>query len=386
MNGIKKVFLALFSIVLLGSLLGTAGSTSAVINLTKPKNIENWLSNSKLYDHFVSNATEQGQKSVGATEDANVTSLSDAAVQDAAKSAFSQALIESNVNKFIDSNYDWLEGKTDKPSFVIDLTSAKQSFAEQVGAYVTQHLTSLPACTDLPSAQAQAADPLNATCRPPSLSPQAAGAQVTQQIASSTELLNNPVLTAQNINPEQGSQNKPYYIKLAHLPKVYQYGKLVPIVLAALSLISTLFLIYLSSSRRRGFGLVGVIFAIAGVLLIIMKFSSDFVFKQAENRVFNNSTTGQLQQSLTSFAHQLEDALLKIDLYFGIAFLLIALMIFIILRINKKKINAPNVPANPVMPEPSAPAPQALPKTKSRPTSPDRPATPPRPKKPRLIQ
>lgn len=386
MNGIKKVFLTLFSVLLLGSLLGTAGSTSAVINLTKPKNIEKWLSNSRLYDHFVSNATEQGQKSVGATEDADVTSLSDAAVQDAARSAFSQALIESNVNKFIDSNYAWLEGRTDKPSFVIDLTSAKQSFAEQVGAYVTQHIASLPACTDLPTAQAQAADPLNATCRPPSLSPQAAGAQVTEQIAASNQLLDNPVLTAQNINPEPGSQSKPYYIKLAHLPKVYQYGKLVPIVLAALSLISAVCLVYLSSTKRRGLGQVGIILAIAGVLLIVMKFSSDLVFKQAENRLFNNSTTGQLQKSLTSFAHQLEDALLKIDLYFGIAFLLIALIIFIVLRINKKQINTPSVPVNPVVAEPIVPASQALPKTKSRPTGPDRPASPPRPKKPRLIQ
>ena len=386
MNGIKKVFVALFAVVLLGSLLGTAGSTSAVINLTKPKNIEKWLSNSKLYDHFVSNTTEQGQKSVGAAEDANVTSLSDAAVQDAAKSAFSQALVESNINKFIESNYAWLEGKTSKPDFVIDLTDAKQSFAEQVGAYVTQHLSTLPACTDIPTSQAQAADPLNATCRPPSVSPQAAGEQVTQQIASSSELLNNPVLTVQNINPEQGSQNKPYYVKLAHLPKVYQYGKLVPIVLAVLSLISALFLIYLSSTRRRGVGLVGIIFAIAGVLLIAMKFSSDLVFKQAENRVFNTSTTGQLQQSLTSFAHQAEDALLKIDLYFGIAFLVIALIIFVALRINKKKPSVPNVTAGPIAPEPTPQAPQSIPKTKSRPTSPDKPTAPPRRKKPRLIQ
>jgi hypothetical protein len=391
MHGARKVLLALLAIVLLASLLGTAFATSAKYTVSDPKKIEKWLGESKIYDHFVNNAVEQGQKSVGSTPDTSVTSLSDTAVQDAARSAFSQQLVQSNINKFIESNYDWLEGKTATPSFVIDLTSAKQSFAEQVGTYVTTHLAGLPACTDLATAQAQAADPLNASCRPPSVNPQAAGAQVTQQIASSDELLSNPVLTAQNINPEPGSQKDPYYEKLAHLPKAYQFGQKLPYIFAGLVVLSALALALLYSPRRKGVRLVGIIFAIAGLILVLVKFTSDMAFRRLEDRVFNPSTTGELQRSLTSFAHQVENASVKIDFWFGIIFLLIALVILLTLRFRKGSGSPPtDTPAPP--PEPAKPAPTTKAESAttrlrtSRPPKPDKPLSPPRTKPPRLVQ
>ena len=386
MNGGRKVLIALLSVVLLGSLLGAALSTSAKYATSDPKKIEQWLAESKIYDHFVSNAVEQGQKSVGSTPDSTVTSLSDTAVQDAAKSAFSQQLVQESINKFIESNYDWLEGKTTSPSFVIDLTAAKQSFAEQVGAYVTQHLATLPVCPNLPTAQAAAADPLNATCRPPSVSPQAAGAQVTQQIASSDELLSNPVLTAQNINPEPNTQSKPYYTRLGDLPKAYQFGQKLPYIFGALALLSAVVLGLLYIPRRKGVRWVGIVFGVAGLLLILVKFTSDMAFNRLEDRVFNPSTNGELQHSLTSFAHQIENASVKIDLIFGIAFLVIAGILLLIARMARTK--TPTVPEVGVIQPDSPEQKTATPRrTKSSKTStPNQPTTLPRKKPPRLIQ
>jgi hypothetical protein len=333
---------------------------------------------------------EQGQKSVGSTQDAGVTSLSDSAVQDAAKSAFSQQIVQSNINKFIESNYAWLEGKTATPDFVINLTSAKQSFAEQVGAYVTTHLANLPACTDLATAQAQAADPLNATCRPPSVDPKAAGTEVTQQIASSDELLSNPVLTAQNINPEPAAQKDPYYEKLAHLPKAYQLSQKLPYIFAGLALLSAIVLALLYSPRRKGVRLVGIMFAIAGAILVIFKFTSDIAFRRLEDRIFNPSSTGELQRSLTSFAHQIENTAIKIDFLFGILFLLIALIILLTLRFRKgSDTTPPNDPTPPQEPaqQTTAKTPAAAARMRTaRPAKPDKPLPPPRTKPPRLIQ
>jgi hypothetical protein len=86
---------------------------------------------------------------------------------------------------------------------------------------------------------------------------------------------------------------------------------------------------------------VGVILALAGVLLIVSKFVSDYALKKAEGQVFNTANVGQLQKSLTDFAHRVQASLVKIDLWFGIAFLILALIIFGVLLTTRNKDGKP---------------------------------------------
>lgn len=380
MNGVRNLFLSLIALVLLGSLLGTAYSASINLTLRDPKKVEQWLSESKLYDNFVANAITQGQKTVGSVDNKDVASLSDAAIQDAARSTFTPELINSNVNTFVESNYAWLEGKTDKPTFIIDLTEAKQTFAEKVGAYVTTYLSGLPVCTNAQLAQPQNVDPLNATCRPPTVNPQTEGALATQQIIASDELLDNTVLTAQNINPDSSAQTQPYYEKLAQLPQAYQFGAWVPYMFAVIALLGTVVMVFLSSTRRRGIKRTGIILAIAGVILVITKFSSTVAFKQLEDRVFNTTGTGPLQQSLTNFSKQVQEAMVAIDFVFGVIFIAIAAILLLGIFFTRNR-NTPDVPESIINPSPAAP--------KARPvTTPQapKPLPPKKPKRPRLIQ
>lgn len=344
MSGGRKFLIYLLSLVLFVSLLGTALSVSARYTIYNSKKIELWLAQSNLYDHFISNAEEQGKKSVGGSDTANVTSISDAAVQEAAKSAFSKQLVQQNINTFIDSNYAWLEGNTSTPVFKIDLADAKSSFAQQVGDYVTKNMKTLPACKDAASTQVASSDPLNATCRPATLSPEVAGAQVAYQIENSDELLANPVLTAQNINPEAGTQKDPYYVKLEQLPKAYQFGKKLPYIFGLLVLLSATVIVLLYDPRRKGWRLVGIVLAIDGLLLVLFKFSSDMTFRQLEDRVFNAASVGELQKSLTTFFHLIESASVKIDFIFGLAFLLIAAIILVAVRMARPQSPQINVP------------------------------------------
>jgi len=380
MNGVRNLFLSLIALVLLGSLLGTAYSASINLTLRDPKKVEQWLSESKLYDNFVANAITQGQKTVGSVDNKDVASLSDAAIQDAARSTFTPELINSNVNTFVESNYAWLEGKTDKPTFVIDLTEAKQTFAEKVGAYVTTYLSGLPVCTNAQLAQLQNVDPLNATCRPPTVNPQTEGALVTQQIIASDELLDNTVLTAQNINPDSSAQTQPYYEKLAQLPQAYQLGAWVPYMFGVIALLGTVVMIFLSSTKRRGIKRTGIILAIAGVILVITKFSSDVAFKQLEDRVFNTTGTGPLQQSLTNFSKQVQEAMVAIDFVFGVIFIAIAATLLLGIFFTRNR-NTPDVPASII--NPSSTTPKAKPAVTSQAP---RPLPPKKPKRPRLIQ
>src|SRR6185312_16395026 len=179
----RKGLAYLLSLLLLATLLGTAVSVSVNYTLSKPQKAEKYLAQSKLYDHFVAYATDQAKKTEGDNSDlTGSVSLSDAAVQSAAKAAFPPELIQESVNTFLESNYDWLQGKTGSPDFRIYLSSQKQDFAQRVGEYVKMYTAGLPQCTPQQELQEAGMDPLAATCRPSVITPDEAGAQVTERL------------------------------------------------------------------------------------------------------------------------------------------------------------------------------------------------------------
>lgn len=381
MNGFRKGLVIVLCPLLFLALVGLAVSTSSNINLKNPQKLEGWLKASKLYDNFIGNASTLAEKSTGGGNSGSV-SLSDTAVVQAAQSAFPAAFLEENVNAFIESNYAWLQGKTDKPEFNIDLTKQKNDFAVKVGQYVAAYSANLPVCTPAQEAQAQAADPLTAVCRPSAITPEQLGAQVTQEIKDG-QFLSNSVITADNVNPDGAAVNQPYYKKLSYLPRAYRLATNLPYILLGLIALFVIGLVLLSSTKRGGFKKTSWTLLVAGVVLVGAKFSSDLAFNQLQQRVFNNASVGQLQHSLTAFARSVESAFTKTEMYFGAAYLVLAAVIFLLLRITKDRPvkELPDVPATSTSKSGGktvsieTPSPKAAPKPKSRPT-----------KKPRLIQ
>jgi hypothetical protein len=338
---VRKGIVLLLSLLLLVTLLGTASSTSTNVTLGKPDKVETYLVQSKLYDHFVAYVADQASKDEGGDQTGSV-SLNDAVVQAAARSAFPPQLIRQGTNTFIDANYAWLEGKTTIPQFRIDLSAAKETFAQKVGRHVKTYTAGLPVCATAEAAQQQVnIDPLSATCRPQGVDPATVGALVTQRLSTTGDFLSDPVITANAINPKGNKQGRPYYQRFSKLPHVYRVGTKLPYVLGALSVLLALGIVFLALSRRRGLRRVGVILALAGVLLIASKFVSDYALKKAEGQVFNTANVGQLQKSLTDFAHRVQASLVKIDLWFGIAFLILALIIFGVLLAARNKDGKP---------------------------------------------
>ena len=143
MSRVRKAFIYFLSLFLLATLIGTAVATSTNNTLGKPKKVEAYLEQSKLYDHFITYTTDQAKKTNGDTDQSGSVSLSDAAIKSAAETSFSRDFIKQNVNKVIDANYAWLEGKTATPQFSVDLAAHKQTFAEKVGQYVEWGLNHL---------------------------------------------------------------------------------------------------------------------------------------------------------------------------------------------------------------------------------------------------
>ncbi len=352
---VRKTLAYLLSLILLLALVAGVFAGGVTTAFAHPDKVKAWLSQSKVYDHFVSEVIQQSQKSIGSSDQSNSVSLSDATVQQAAADAFSPALLQDSVNKFLDGNYAWLQGKTAKPEFIIDLTQAKQGFASQVGQYVQVRFSKLPICAPAQLAQLQNVDPLAAPCRPANLTAEAEGSLVTQQLAHSGDFLSNPVITADTLSPKGKEQSQPYYQKLSFAPKAYRWATKTPLILGALALLTALAVFFLLP-RRKGLRRIAVVLVEAGIILVAAKFVADQVLKRIETKVFNTSNVGQLQQSLTDFAHRVETALTKFDLWFGIAFLVVAALIIMFLLVTGQR--QPKVPpiGPATNPEPAEPA------------------------------
>lgn len=331
MQWVRRAFVYLFSIALLVSLLGIALSTSFKVGLTHPSKIEAWLDQSQLYSNLVTTITNQAQTSIQ-NDVPGGGAISSTLVHQAAQSAFPQSLLKQSAQTFLNSNYAWLEGKTATPNFKIDLSGAKQQFATEVAeSSVLAHLKSLPACTPAQTLQLQSANPLLLSCSPVGISAQVAAAQFSQQVVNSGGFLNTPVITATTISTKELNETKPYYDKLSKLPQTYQLVQKLPWILSIVSVLSIIGVVFCARSKRSGLWRVGIVLFISGALLVADKLATDTIFNRLKDRAFKDVSNSQLQQSLTSFAHYVEAELVKVDFWFGVAYLAVAVILFALL-------------------------------------------------------
>ncbi|HEX5744025.1 MAG TPA: hypothetical protein VFX84_01060 [Candidatus Saccharimonadales bacterium] len=341
---VRKGVVWLLSFLLLITLLGAAFSTSFNRTLGQPEKVQKYLAESRIYDHFIDYIADLSSRPEGdeQPDTSDSVSLSDAAVLKAAQSSFPPELIQKNVNTFIDANYAWLEGKTAKPEFRIDLTEAKETFAQKAGRIVKGYTANLPACKSAAeTAKQRNVDPLEATCRPKDVTPAQAGAQTTERLSTTGDFLSDPVITSESVNPNGNKGKEPYYENLSQLPQAYQLNKKMPFILAFFSVLLALGIVFIAVSRRRGLRRLGFVLAVAGAVLVAFKFTSDFVVDKVAKQVFNNDVVGQLQRSLTDFVHRVQSSMTMTDMLFGIAFLVLAAIILISLFATRDKTPKP---------------------------------------------
>ncbi len=389
MRWVKKGIVGLLALVLLASLVGGALSTSANIALDHPGKIEAWLNQSHFYDAFITNALNEAQKSAGGS--VGSVSLSDPAVRQAAEKAYSPQLLQQNVNTILNSNYAWLQGKTATPTFNIDLTGAKQSFANEISTAVEKQKNSMTQCSVdqlnqllSESQNIQNIDPLSVPCRPAGVSSQAEAAQVEQAISANNSFLSgHTTVTASTLSPSGKSQNQPYYQEFSAAPKFYRWSVTLPWIYALAALLSLIGIVFLAPRKRRGLRIVCVVLLEAGLILLVIKLLGDKALPHVENKIFNGSSVGPLQKSLVDFLHLAEAQLVKIDFWFGIAYLTLAFALVLYLFITRKSAvestPKPQLKARATTTTPPIPA---TPSTSTTPTA----TRPKHQKPPRLIQ
>jgi hypothetical protein len=151
-------------------------------------------------------------------------------------------------------------------------------------------------------------------------------------------------------------------------------------------------IILIAHRKRKSLKVAAIVFALAGIVMVCTKLLADQTFNDVEKHIFNSSTVGQLQKALTVFLHHVENQIVKVDLWFGIAYLVIALLLVLTLVITRQRGLRIPKPLQNLMPSDgdnnSGPVENTSePEPETRPPAAPRPAPKPRrPKPPRLVQ
>lgn len=265
MNILRKMLLVFLGALLPFFLFALAIDTGIIRTAGSSENIKKILADSGIYDSIISSALDQAKSEVGDQDGVN---LSDQAVKTIAEKTFTPQFLKENTEQVLDTIYLWLDGKTAVPAFRIDLSGLKSTFAAEAAKVAQERAVSLPACPAGLSGSADNFEPFSATCLPRGMTPALVSDQVKNGLSSGEGFLENPVITADTIKVS-GSNQSIFADQLKDVPQNYQKVKKTPFVLAILSLLIALGIVFLSSSRRAGLRRAGIILAVAGTLLLI---------------------------------------------------------------------------------------------------------------------
>ncbi len=256
------------SLLLLAVAIGLSQSFSA----SKTKQ---WIKQSGLYksselaDSFINNISMTFGSEMGAGSNTGPATVF---VKQAARDALSPSFLQSSGDQIVDGTFRWLDGKASQPDFKIDTKAAQDTFNQSFARQIKQRYDSLPVCTraQLLNPSMLASDPTNIACKIP-------GVEITGKLQESIAAMqSNPlvpgnVLTFQTMSG-QGSdaqaapQNN---LKDSKLPRLYRLIKITPWLVAALTVVFLLVLLWSAGGLASSAQIIGRVLVFDSLLLAV---------------------------------------------------------------------------------------------------------------------
>jgi hypothetical protein len=244
-----------------------------------PQQIKSALVETKAYERYVNTAIDNAQAQASTSA---AIPLEDPQVQRIVRENFSDGLLRQHSEKFIDSIYSWLNGQTDSPEFLVDVSSNKQKLADDLSNYAVARLGSLPVCTSFP----QETDIYKLSCVPPNMNFNQQRLLIRSAILNDSTVIENTKIDINSLPKNQEGQTITDAFKDA--PDYFGWFKRAPWLLLGLSILAASGILLLSRDKRTGIASVGKsTVGIGFVFLIVPLVYTLFTYK-----IRNSVTSG----------------------------------------------------------------------------------------------
>lgn len=318
---------SIFSLLLV--IFAAALATYAVLD--RPAPLKNALQTSGIYNVFVSRTLAekqaQGEIEVPATGEARD------ALNRAAGDALSPAFVQQTAERSLDQAYSWLHGQTTHLGLAINVTDAKQRFADSIAGYVQQRAASLPTCTQMVQVPTTLDELLALDCRPAVLSADVLAAAARQE-ALKTQFFDQLVLTTNNLEDKQG---RPLGEKLEAAPRAHRYFILSLYIMPAVLLLCALAIIFGSATRRSGIRRVSHMLLWAGMLNIGWALAIAWILTTLSGRFTSAGEAAALESNILRMVNSLATDLRTWWVGIGAAYVLVSVTLFLAVRLMNKR-------------------------------------------------
>lgn len=322
MQLLRRMSLGFLATILSVSLFGLVGTHLLAATVRQPATVKAWLNDSEFYDNLVGSLVENAEKGDG---EGNIP-LEDPEIKRIINESFSPEFLKASVEDVLDGTYGWLEGKTAKPEFNIDLATAKQKLADGIGAYATKKAAALPVCTraQLRGMDLNNVDPFTAECRPSGVSAAKIGNDLKTSILNSKDFLSDTNLTGDDLS---GNNSKKQNDDLKKISQAYRVTGWLPIVFLVLATLSAIGIFFLSSERLKGARRIGVIFLGTGVILGLTRFVFNVVTNWLDKQIQTvGSDTLAGKQIVSRLMTEANKDIGSIVLWYAIGFVMVGIV------------------------------------------------------------
>ncbi len=134
--------------------------------VAKPVQVKAILNDAGVYDKVASSLIDQTVSQIKSNPQSNEIPLNDPRIAEIFKKSVSPEDTKKYTETTIDSIYILLEGKGSQLAGVIDYSANKNKIIDELGAYTTERLNSLPVCTYAQMREVANYNTFNAPCRP----------------------------------------------------------------------------------------------------------------------------------------------------------------------------------------------------------------------------
>jgi hypothetical protein len=308
-------------------------SVFAFFRIINADNLKSTLGEEGTYAKVVPTVLETAAGDEGMLTEQQIP-LDEPWVREATDKAFPASDLEQKTAQVVDGTFNWLEGKTAEPEFIIDFTTNKQALGAEVANHVEARAAGLPRCglNNIPIS----VDAFRATCLPYGVSPQQLAGQTAALINNDQGFLGNPVISPENLtNGSAGladSRDNPFD-GLKGVRSFYKNKTLWLWLLPITLLLLSVGVVWLALDRRKALGRLTKSYLTAGIVLLVFALLSIWVFENIVRAIpKDNATSDLVTPVMLSIAQQNR----MIYLVFAGVALLSALGLFAMRRYKSK--------------------------------------------------